>query len=596
GYDPQRFPSPTSPPPDMAGAAMEHFLRFGEYRELTDEELRDAVKIDPSQIAGLGPSLDALIAMLEERRRKILETYETDAAQRAAEGAFGEAARDVVEGPTDLSQRGGGKGRKGKRGGSGRSDVPPSKIREVREAVREAAKAEQIRDLERVWYAAERVDSGLAGEVMGVIDRLGDRYEVDELAARWDFVGRTEMSVPEALAVKEELETIEKLLEQLREAQKDAKIGVVDLDELSRFVDEAGVDELRGLQEQVENYMREQAERQGLEQDGDGNWRASPATYKIFQASLLDEIFSDLDPARTGNHRGPVVGEGVVEIAKTRGYEFGDSPAEIDVPQTVVNAAVRGESAGGRPRIGAEDIEVHLTRNTPKCATALIVDMSGSMSYGGQYVACKRMAIALDGLIRSEYPGDFLSVYEMASFAKMVPPGELAKVMPKPVTTRDPVVRLRVDMSDPEISESMVHPHFTNIQHGLELARRQLSGQDTPNKQVFVITDGLPTAHFENGPETGVKKKAGDGRHLYLLYPPDPLTERATMREAAACAREGITINVFLIPSWSQDEDDIAFAHRMAETTKGRVIFTAGKDLDRFVLWDYVSHRRRVIG
>ena len=68
---------------------MEHFLRFGEYRELTDEELRDAVKIAPSQIAGLGPSLDALIAMLEERRRKILETYETDAAQRAAEGAFG---------------------------------------------------------------------------------------------------------------------------------------------------------------------------------------------------------------------------------------------------------------------------------------------------------------------------------------------------------------------------------------------------------------------------------------------------------------------------------------------------------------------------
>ena len=600
GYDPQRFPSPTSPPPDMAGAAMEHFLRFGEYRELTDEELRDAVWIDPSQIAGLGPSLDALIKMLEERRRKILETYETDAAQREAETAFRDVAREVSEGPTDLGDGRPGRGRKGKRGGGGRGEVPPSKVREVREAVRDAARGEQIRDLERVWYAAERVDHGLAGEVMGVIDRLGDRYEVDDLAARWDFTGREEMTVPEALAVKEELETIEKLLEQLREAQKDAKIGVVDLDELSRFVDEAGVDELRGLQERVENYMREQAERQGLEQDGEGNWRASPKTYKLFQASLLDEIFSDLDAARTGNHRGPVVGEGVVEIAKTRGYEFGDSPAEIDVPQTVVNAAVRGETGGGRPggrvKIGADDIEVHLTRNTPKCATALIVDMSGSMSYGGQYVACKRMAIALDGLIRSEYPGDFLRVFEMASFAKGVPAGELAKVMPKPVTTREPVVRLRVDMSDPEITESMVHPHFTNIQHGLELARRQLAGQDTPNKQVFLITDGLPTAHFENGPETGVKKKAGEGRHLYLLYPPDPLTERATMREAAACAREGITINVFLIPSWSQDEDDIAFAHRMAEQTGGRVIFTAGKDLDRFVLWDYVSHRRRVIG
>lgn len=558
---------------------MEHFLRFGEYRELTEEELRDAVEIDPSQIAGLGPGIDALIDMLEERWRKILETYETDSVQALATKAY----RDAVE-------------------GVGPSTPTGERDAEILEAFSKAAKSEQMRDLERVWYAAEREDRALAGEIMGVLDRLGNKYEVEELAARWNFTGRESLSVEEAIDVKEELETIEKLLEQLREAKKDAKIGIIDLDELSRFVDQAGVEQLQGLQEQVENYLREQAERQGLERDGEGSWRASPKTYKLFQATLLDDIFSDLDAARTGQHRGPVVGEGVVELAKTRGYEFGDSPAEIDVPQTVVNAAVRSGTSAKGPGgtrdvgIGAEDIEVHLTRNTPKCATSLIVDMSGSMSYGGQYVACKRMAIALDGLIRSEYPGDFLQVFEMSTFAKSVPPGELAKVMPKPVTTREPVVRLRVDMSDPEISESMVHPHFTNIQHALELSRRQLAAQDTPNKQIMLITDGLPTAHFENGPETGVKKNAGDGRQLYMLYPPDPLTERATMREAAACAREGITINIFLIPSWSQDEDDIAFAHRMAEQTSGRVVFTAGRDLDRFVLWDYVNHRRRVIG
>ncbi len=573
----------------MAGAAMEHFIRFGDYRTLTDEELRDAVEIDPSQVAGLGPSLDALIAMLEERRRKILATYETATVRAEAESAFRRAVSEVVAGrDSDGSEP---------RGRKGQSGAPRSKLRELREAVREEARSEQMRDLERVWYAADRLDQGLAGEIMAVIDHLGDRYEIEGLAARWAFTGHTTMTVPAAIATKEELETIEALLEQLRDAKKNAKLGVVDLDALSKFVDEAGVDDLRGLQQTVENYMREQAERQGLEQDGDGNWRASPKTYKLFQASLLDEIFSALDPARSGQHRGPVVGEGVVEIARTRPYEFGDSPAEIDVPQTLINAAVRGEMASGRVRIGAEDIDVHLTRNTPKCATALIVDMSGSMGNGGQYVSCKRMAIALDGLIRSEYPGDHLSVYEMATFAKSVPPGELAKLMPKLVTTRDPVVRLRVDMSDPEITESMVHPHFTNIQHGLELARRQLAGQDTPNKQIFLITDGLPTAHFENGPETGIpNKNAVDGRHLYMLYPPDPLTERATMREAAACAREGITINLFVIPSWSQDEDDIAFAYRLAEQTGGRVIFTAGKDLDRFVLWDYVSNRRRVIG
>ena len=83
---------------------------------------------------------------------------------------------------------------------------------------------------------------------------------------------------------------------------------------------------------------------------------------------------------------------------------------------------------------------------------------------------------------------------------------------------------------------------------------------------------------------------------LYMLYPPDPRTEEATMREAALCAREGITINIFLLPSWSQSSEDVAFARTMAETTRGRVFFTGGRDLDRFVLWDYVSMRRRVTG
>ncbi|HAW30799.1 MAG TPA: hypothetical protein DCY03_22215, partial [Planctomycetaceae bacterium] len=86
------------------------------------------------------------------------------------------------------------------------------------------------------------------------------------------------------------------------------------------------------------------------------------------------------------------------------------------------------------------------------------------------------------------------------------------------------------------------------------------------------------------------------GEQLYLLYPPDPQTEAATMREAHLCKREGITINIFLIPSWSQSSEDIQFAHRLAEATQGRVFFTAGRDLDRYVVWDYVSHRRDIIG
>jgi len=256
------------------------------------------------------------------------------------------------------------------------------------------------------------------------------------------------------------------------------------------------------------------------------------------------------------------------------------------VPQSLLNTAAR-QAGEGRPvdRLSprSDDLVVHETKNNPKCATTVLIDMSGSMRHGGQYVHCKRMAIALDGLIRREYPGDFLRCFQMATTCQPKPVSELPKLMPMPVTIRDPVVRLRADLSDPEVSEGMLPPHFTNIQHGLSLSRRVLAAQDTPNRQILLITDGLPTAHFE-------------GEQLYMLYPPDMLTERATMREAAACAREGITINIFLLPSWSQDEDDIAFAHRLAESTRGRVFFTGGSDVDRFVLWDYVKNRRTLIG
>jgi uncharacterized protein with von Willebrand factor type A (vWA) domain len=210
------------------------------------------------------------------------------------------------------------------------------------------------------------------------------------------------------------------------------------------------------------------------------------------------------------------------------------------------------------------------------------MDMSGSMRYEAQYVNVKKMALALEGLVRSEYPGDYLSFFEMFTFAKQRHASELAELMPKPVTIYDPIVRLKADMSNPNISEFRIPPHFTNIQHGLHQARRVLSAQDTPNRQIMLITDGLPTAHFE-------------GEMLYLLYPPDPRTEDATLREGQLCAREGITINLFLLSNWNQSEEDVRFAYKLAESTKGRVFFVSGRELDRYVVWDYLERRKQII-
>src|SRR6516162_387462 len=121
-FDPVQFPSPTAPPPDMVSPAFEHLLMYGNTRRLTEEELARAIHLDPSQIAGLGPILDALAAILRERKRKILATYETDTVQGEAKRAFHEPARTL--------------------------QPPAAILRPYQKAVRE----EQLHELEQLWY------------------------------------------------------------------------------------------------------------------------------------------------------------------------------------------------------------------------------------------------------------------------------------------------------------------------------------------------------------------------------------------------------------------------------------------------------------
>ena len=551
-YDPGQFPSPTSPPPDMVSGAFEHMLAWGNRRKLTEEELARAIKIDPSQIAGLGPSLEALRRLLEERKAKILATYEIDTALR-------DSAEECDHGADKV------------------------RLPSAQQKFFDSAMAErQLYDLERLWYRLDRQNQPAAGQLVGLIESLGLLYQIEELDARYTFTG-TETATPErAIELKQELEKIDELLKQLEEAEENGQIYVIDTEALAEFVEEADLGELEHLQQQVADYLKQMAEEQGLD-SREGRVELGPEAYRIFQSKLLERIFSKLEPSRTGRHQTEVAGEGSVELQSTVPYTFGDSITQMDIPQSFTNAILRSQSRGEPLRLSGDDIVVHRTRNTPKCATAVIMDMSGSMRYEGQYINVKKMALALQGLITREYPGDWLGFFEMFTHAAPCRPNQIIDLLPKPVTITDPVVRYRIDMSRPEVSEVQLPPHFTNIQHALQLARLNLANQDTPNRQIVLITDGLPTAHY-------------DQEWLYLLYPPDPLTEEATLREALLCKQAGITINFFLIPSWSQSEEDIRFAYRVAESTEGRVFFTAGSDLDRFVVWDYLDRKREILG
>src|SRR6186997_2118931 len=156
-YDPKSFPSPTQPPPDVVSSAMEHMLRYGNMRELTDEELARAIRLDPSQIKGLGPSLESLMAMLLERKRKILAKYETQAVLREARKQYDKQA--------------------------GKTTPPPP----LQKAFDRATRQEQIYDLEKLFYAAGSDTSKFARQIVTLIETLGEKYQVDELAAKYTF-------------------------------------------------------------------------------------------------------------------------------------------------------------------------------------------------------------------------------------------------------------------------------------------------------------------------------------------------------------------------------------------------------------------------
>ncbi len=560
-YDPVQFPSPTAPAPDVVSSAFDHMLQWGNARQLTAEQLARAVRLDPDQIKGMqgfGPSLESLIAMLEAQKQKILETYECDSVLEKAWQQYDA----FIE-----------------------STIPPENLKE---RFFTSAHGRQIYDLERLWYDLPDERSDFARTLVQMMEALGQQYQVEDLYGRYDFTGRQPLSIEEALDVKQQLEKIDELLEQLKQALENAEIYLIDMEALADFVEEPDLEELSDLQQQVKDYLSELAEQQGLTQNSSGELGLSPKAYKTFQGRLLEKIFEHLEASKTGRHDSVLAGEGSVELQAVKQYEFGDSMAHMDFPQSLINAVIRhhtnanSSDSNHELKVTAEDIVIHRTRNAPKCATSVIMDMSGSMRYEGQYINVKKMALALQGLITSEFPGDHLDFIEMYTHAKPCPPNEIINLLPKPVTINDPIVRYKIDMSNSQLSEYQLPPHFTNIQHALQLARLNLANVDTPNRQIILITDGLPTAHYSD-------------HWLYLLYPPDPLTEDATLREAALCRQAGITINFFLIPSWSQSEEDIQFAYRVAESTEGRVFFTAGSDLDRYVVWDYVSRKRDII-
>ena len=203
-------------------------MAFGSLDYLTEDQLAEAVEIDPAQIAGFGPSIAAVIAILEKRKQKMLETYETDHVQQLAENAFRESVRAAT---------------------------PPE---ELRDRFDRAVSEEHIADLDRLWYRVEQRDR-FARQLVQINHHLGHKYQIEKLTAEYVFQGKQSMSIEEALEIKDELESIDRLIEQLKEAAKNAKIFLIDMEALARFADEGQMQDLASLQQHVQQLLEHMA-------------------------------------------------------------------------------------------------------------------------------------------------------------------------------------------------------------------------------------------------------------------------------------------------------------------------------------------------
>ncbi|HUR16477.1 MAG TPA: hypothetical protein VMZ33_04285 [Candidatus Limnocylindrales bacterium] len=418
-----------------------------------------------------------------------------------------------------------------------------------------AARMAQMQSLMSSLSAEQRQELQDTMDALLRDDRL--RWDLAQLAATLDqllpnglgdgfnFTGSEQVTLEGALAQLGRLRRLDQLSEQLGDASASA-LEDVDPDEISEFLDGDAAEQLRALQS-----LARALEEAGYAERHGNRLQLTPRGARRVGQGVLDELFAKLRRDAFGGHdrrAGGALGE---RGEGSQPYEFG-RPFELHLPRTMANALARGERSPGL-RLDPRDFEIHDNEDTSRAATVLLVDMSRSMLLRGCFLAAKKVAMALDMLIRTRYPHDELHIVGFAYYAREIAPSAL-----------------------PSLSWHG-YEYGTNLQHGLMLARQLLARSHAANRSVVVITDGEPTAHFEGG-------------QVEFSYPPTRQTVRQTLREVVRCTREGITINTFML---ERSRALAEFVERMTRLNRGRAFFASPEHLGEYVLVDYVDGRTR---
>jgi uncharacterized protein with von Willebrand factor type A (vWA) domain len=314
-----------------------------------------------------------------------------------------------------------------------------------------------------------------------------------------------------------------------------------------------------------------------LDKDGQGRLRLTPRAVSKMQRKALMEVFSHLRQGQREGHERITPGQGGERIEGTKPYQYGDPVSELDLHQTLHNALSRhGLPTNKKIKFDEKDFELHLHEGVTSCSTVVLLDMSGSMMRYGRFLSAKRVAMAMQALVRGRFPQDSIDFVGFYSGANRIPESMIPLAMPKPVTIYDYQVRMKVPIDQ----LAKAPQHFTNLHMGLQLARRILRKRSSENKQIFIITDGQPTAHVE-------------GNFVYLLYPPDPKSTVATLKEAVTAVREGCRISTFALIEDYWGMDWVGFVDQLTKLTKGVAFYTSSGELASCIMESYLSGRKK---
>jgi len=369
----------------------------------------------------------------------------------------------------------------------------------------------------------------------------------------------------------------ERTMEALRQAILDA------LQDGSMFSDERLKEMLEKLQSMTPEQREQLADRliERLEQEGyvsitdapeqsqrqqpKGRGASGPEVHAKFELTdksldflgfkTLKDLLGSLGKSSFGRHDTRDLATGVEASGAAKRYEFGDT-LNLDISGTLFNA-VKRNGLKVPIEIDYPDLQVHQSEYQSSCATVLMLDCSHSMILYGEdrFTPAKRVALALAHLIRTQYPGDSLSLILFHDSAEEVPLSELARVM--------------------------VGPYYTNTREGLRLARRVLERQRKDMRQIIMITDGKPSA-----------LTLEDGRIYKNAFGLDPLVVSQTLEEVAKCKRAGILINTFMLAS---DYGLVNFVQKVTELCRGKAYFTTPYTLGQYLLMDYMNRKTRTI-